>query len=210
MVTLYGKNGACSLSVHVLLNELNQPYDYVHAYDEKNAATAELKKLNPLGQIPVLVDGDLVLTEGAAIHTYLMEKTGSDLLPKSGAARAKAQQWLAFANSTMHPAYGRAFFLKYAGLEDGPVKEKALSFAVDKINALWAHVDAQLAKSKYVAGDHLTAADILLSVIANWSPNVSSDIKLGEHVKRLLKEISARPAYQKALAAEKVEYKAAA
>jgi len=209
MVKLYGKNGACSMAVHVLLNELGEKYEYVNAYDAHGKASDELKALNPLGQIPVLVDGDLTLTEGAAIINYLLDKHESPMLPKSGSGRAKALQWLAFANATMHPAYGRAFFLKGA-LGEGAEKEKALKIAAEKINVLWALVDARLAKQKYVAGEQFSAADILLTVIANWTSNVPGTITFGEHVKRLLKEVSARPAYQKTLTAEHVEYKAAA
>jgi glutathione S-transferase len=50
----------------------------------------------------------------------------------------------------------------------------------------------------------------MLTVIANWSGNMPKPVMLGANVKRLLKTISAMPSYQKALAAEQVEYKAAA
>lgn len=210
MYTLYAMPGTCSMAVHVLLNELNQSVEYRNVSEKDGAANrAEFLKLNPAGQVPVLVDDGHAMAEGGAILSYLMDKHQSPLLPKSGAARATALQWLMFANATMHPAYGRVFFLK-RNLEDGATKDKLMAIAVQKINDLWAILDERLAKNPYVCGDALSAADILLTVIANWSHNVPQPVMLGANVKRLLKEISSRPSYQKALAAEKVEYKAAA
>ena len=209
MVTLYGKNGACSTAVHVLLNDLNQPLNYVSGFDTNHKATDELKKLNPVGQIPVLVDGDIVMTEGGAIMSYLMDKHESPMLPKSGAGRAAALQWLAFANATMHPAYGRVFFLK-ANLGAEAATSELMNVSVKKINELWAIVDARLAKLPYVCGAQISAVDILLTVVANWTGSVPQPVTFGENVKRLLKEVSTRPAYQQALNAEGVEYKAVA
>jgi glutathione S-transferase len=52
--------------------------------------------------------------------------------------------------------------------------------------------------------------DILMAVIANWSAYFPGQITIGPNVKRVLKDVIARPAYQQAMAAEQVEYKAAA
>ncbi|MBY0407817.1 MAG: hypothetical protein K2Q01_08995, partial [Rickettsiales bacterium] len=78
-----------------------------------------------------------------------------------------------------------------------------------QINKLWKEVDEKLAKSKYIAGENLTVADILLTVIANWS-GYFPGITLGTNLKRLLKEVSSMPNYQKAMKEEQIEYKAAA
>ncbi len=81
---------------------------------------------------------------------------------------------------------------------------------LEQINKLWADVDAQLAKTPYVCGKEMTAADILLTVIANWGATFPAKVTMGGNVKRLITEVSQRPSYQKALKAEEVEYKAAA
>jgi glutathione S-transferase len=70
-------------------------------------------------------------------------------------------------------------------------------------------VETRLSQSPYLAGDSVTAGDILLTVIGNWSANFPT-VKIGPNTKKLFKTIITRPAYQKALAAEKVEYKVAA
>lgn len=211
MYTLYGMTGSCSMAVHVVLHELDQPVNVVDVrVPAGQPRPAEFMKINPRGNVPVLVDGETVMREGGAIISYLLDKHDSPMLPKSGHARARALEWLMFANATMHPAYGRVFFLLGA-MKDSPAKEEILAVALEKIDALWADVDARLGESPYVAGGECSAADILLSVIANWGQDsFAKKLTFGPNVKRMLKAVSSRPAYQKALAEENVTYKAAA
>ena len=207
MYKLYYSPGACSMAIHVALNECDQPVtlEKTDLMSGQNQSP-EYLKLNPRGQVPVLVDGDQPIREGAAILLYILEKHNSPLLPKSGKERTEALEWLMFANATLHPAYSRAFFLKRNGMTEGAVMDAAIA----NINKLWAEVDARLASRPYICGEHISIADILLTVIANWSGSMPQPIALGANTKRLLKNVSTRPAYQKALAAEHVEYKAAA
>jgi glutathione S-transferase len=205
MYKLYYSPGTCSMAVHVALNEINQPVTLEKVDIHGAQKPAELLAVNPRGQVPVLVDGDITIREGAAILTYLLEKHDSALLPKSGKEHALALEWMMFANATMHPAYSRCFFLK-----KNKADEALLNTATDMLNKLWTDVDQRLASNKYVCGDKMTIGDILLTVYANWSGNVAGTVVLGPNVKRLLKEVSARSAYKKALQEEQVEYKAAA
>lgn len=211
MYTLYYSQGACSMAPHVVLNELNVPFklENANAPDTKTRS-AEFLKINPRGAVPVLSDDGFIIREGAAILIYLLDKHKNPLLPASGKERGAALEWLCFANSTMHPAYSKAFSVGRVS-DDKAIQDVLYKSAFEGINKLWADVDAHLAKSKYTSGDNATVADILLTVIANWNGYFPAGaITLGNNVKRLLKDISSRPAYQKALAAEQVEYKAAA
>lgn len=210
MYQLYYSPGACSMAVHVILNELNVPYT-AHKVSISNGDNRkpEFLKLNPRGQVPVLVDGDQVIREGAAMILDLLEKHNSPLLPRSGKERAVALEWLMFANATLHPAYSKAFFIM-KNVTDKGQQEQLFKVALQQINSLWAELDARLAKSKYICGDKLTSADILCTVFANWGSSFPAQPTLGANVKRLIKEISTMPSYQKALKAEEVEYKAAA
>lgn len=202
MYTLYYKPGACSMAVHVVLNELNVPFETVKQTELKDP---EFLKLNPRGQIPLLlVDGEPV-KEGAAIITWLIDEHGSSLLPKSGIARAKALEWLMWGNASLHPACAKVFGLAKMTLDEKTKTELGKTYTA-QIQSLWDEAEVRLAKTKYLAGDSVTAADILVTVIANWGLPVT----LGPNVKRLITEISQRPAYQKALKTEEIEYKAAA
>ncbi len=206
MYTLYYMPGACSMAVHVLLNELGQEVKLVNAAGDPRPA--DLLKINPRGNVPTLCDDDFVIREGAAQMIYLMDKHMSPLLPRSGKERAAALEWLMFCNATLHPAYGRAFFAMKNFT--GDVQDKVLTAAAENINKLWADVETRLSESPYLAGKDVTMADMLLTVIANWSGNIAKPIQFGPNTKKLFKAMIARPSYQKALQTEKVEYKAAA
>lgn len=209
MYTLFFSPGACSMAVHVALKETGAKYELTQVALHGPSKNADLLKVNPRHQVPVLVDGDLVVREGAAILIYLLEKENSPLLPKSGPARARALEWLCFGNASLHPAYSMAF--GRAGVSEDPkIQEAVGKAACAKIQKLWDDAEAHLANNKYLAGDQLTIGDILMAVIANWSPKMPVAINLGPNVKRVLKDVIARPSYQEALQSEQVEYKAAA
>ncbi len=205
MYQLFYSPGACSLAVHVALIEVGAQYELLKAADHGEA----FKKANPSAAVPTLVVDGKPLLEGAAILTYICENAHSPLLPSSGWDRAKALQWLAFANSTMHPRYGALFgHMKAFGAE----AKNAPMYAVleGKIQDAWDLVEAELQGKDYLLGSQITVGDILLAVIANWTPKVTDKVSFGERTKAYLKRITARPSFQQALAAEQVEYKAAA
>ncbi len=210
MYTLYCSPGSCSMAVHVALNECNQPVK-LEKLDMMagQQRSPEFLKVNSRGQVPVLLDDDFSIREGAAILMYVLDKHSSALLPKSGKERATALEWLMFCNATLHPAYSRMFFLKKNGADDA-TKASLQDTGAAMINKLWANVEDRLSQTTYLAGEQVTIADILLTVIANWSGNVGRPITIGPKAKKLFQTIIARPAYKKALDEEQVEYKAAA
>lgn len=206
MYTLYYSPGACSLAIHVLLNELDAPFTLqdVSIREGKNR-TPEFLALNPRGQVPVLVDDGLVLRECAAILLYLIEKHASPLLPLSGKARSEHMEWLMFANATLHPACARIFFL-LRNATDGAEKNALIHVALQHVRKLWAEVEARLESYPFVSGNSPGPADILLTVIANWT--LPETIAFGHRTQTLLKSMTSRPSFQKALETEGVTYKA--
>ncbi len=205
MYKLYYSPGACSLAIHALLLESGQPFEAINKND-----VADFSAVTPLGAVPVLDTGNEIIREGAAQALYLIEKHNIDLLPAAGApGRAKALEWLLFANATVHPAYSKLFFASRA-IEDETARRKALEAGAASLDKLWSLVDAELGTSRYVLGDKLSIVDIMLAVYANWAGYFDFDIPLGGNVKRLIREVSHQPSFRKALEAEGVEYKAAA
>jgi len=200
---LFYKVGACSLAVHVVLNEIGAPYT-LSPYDIKEP-DSKLLKVNPRGQVPTLVVDGEPITEGAAILSWLADTHKSPLLPAEGIARAKALQWLAFFNSSMHPLYSRFFHggEPFAQSEWGKGAQQSLQ-------KLWDLVEAQLGKSKYIAGDEITLGDILGTVVGSWTPHIATTITLGEKTKAWMKEVASRPTYKEAQHAEKPQKASAA
>lgn len=202
MYTLYYKPGSCSMAIHVVLNELAVPFNAVKQDDLKEP---EFLKLNPRGQVPLLLVDNVPVKEGAAILLYLLDTHQSSLMPKSGLERAKALEWLMWCNASLHPACGKMFWLNKLTL-DKATKDELSKSIIAQVQSLWDEAEARLTSSQYLAGESVSVADILMAVIANWGLPVT----LGPNVKRVLKDVIARPAYKAALEAEHVEYKAAA
>lgn len=208
MYTLFYSPGACSMAVHAILNELGQQVKLENtSIPEGKNRSPEFLKYNPRGQVPVLLDGEQVLREGAAIILHICEKHNSPLVPAKGEARDVAIEWLMFCNATLHPAYSRGFFLM-RNAKDEALKKELLGVVAANINKLWEEVEERLEKNQYLCGNEVTAADILLTVIANWSWRFDG-IKIGARTKQLFSRVIARPAYAEALKLENVEYKAA-
>lgn len=210
MYTLYYIPGSCSMAVHVALLEISVPFKLENvSVPTGQPRPAHYLKINPRGSVPTLVMDDFAIREGMAILTFLLDTHLSPLLPRDGHARALALEWLAFANATLHPAYGTLFMMhKELGEEaaQNPLYEKG----VQKIQRLWDDVEQRLNQSEYLAGGQCSIADILITVIANWTFNLKKSVTFGDKTKALLRRVIARPAYQKAITVEQVTYKAAA
>ena len=97
----YAPSGNC-YKVRMLLSRLNKPCQRIEM-DIRNGATRtdDFLKLNPNGRVPVLVDGDVVLTESNAILWYLGRD--SDLLPDDVLSQARILQWMFFEQYSHEP-----------------------------------------------------------------------------------------------------------
>lgn len=197
MYKLYYKQGTCSLAPHALLNFLEQKYELIDASKVDN-----FKSISPTGAVPCLVDGNTTITEGAAIALYLMEKHNSPMLPKDNLTQiATYNRWMLFANATVHPLYSRLFFLMKNGKN-----ENLMNATFNQINEMWKIVEDQLTKNKFMTGNEVAMADIFLTVYANWNHFFGDSIKMGPNAIRMVKEVAAKPAFQKALEEEKLKF----
>jgi glutathione S-transferase len=159
--------------------------------------------LHPRGKIPVLVDGDLVVSESAAIVTYLAETYGSDanpLIPAAYGARAKYFEWMSFISMELdatslyvlrrhvdlHETYGEA----------PAANDTAREYFLRMIQSV---VPALPSEGNFLLGHAFSGADILMLSCLNFSDRY--DIALPAEVAAYRERVSARPAYQAALEA---------
>jgi glutathione S-transferase len=196
------------MAVHVALEELGLSYE-TEMIDIKNGDNRkeDYLKINPRGQVAALQTDEGIVTENAAIMIYLSDKHKGDLIPAEGHARAIALQWLMFANSGLHGAYGRVMFLKKNDCPDQGVMDAALKAVQDQ----WDEIERHLTScgTEYLAGNDVTAGDIYVTVVANWD-FLPKKPDFGPKTKALLEKVSARPSFKTVLMTEDVEYKAAA
>lgn len=209
MYTLHYLPSACSLATQVILRELKQPVRLVHKQN-----TPDFSALNPVGAVPVLEDDGRILREGVAIILHLLEKHNNVLIPTVPEAKSQAIENILFANATMHPAYGRLFFIA-EHLTDGPEKDKAFNAAAKAINHLWGVVEQKLSGANptekgFLGGSTVSPADILLTVYSRWGGFFPVDIQMGEKSTHMVNAVMQLESFQQSLQAEEDAEKAGA
>lgn len=205
MYKLYFMPGACSMAVHVALNEINVPFEIENVKNSDGSRPKHFLEINSRGNVPVLTFDKFVLREGAAILIYLLDNHQNNLLPRSGLERAVVLEWLAFANSSLHPAYSRLFAMHRILADEAP-KNKMYDATINLIQKHWDDIELSIANKKYLCSDQCSISDILITVIANWSFSFAKPIKFGNKTKQLLTNVTSRPSYNKALEVEGIKY----
>ena len=191
MLTLYYHPFSRAAGVLWPLEEVGEPYELKFVDIAKGEQKApELVALNPMGKIPVLVDGDAVLTEAAAIALYLADRYASGrLAPRlDDPKRGTYLRWSLFAPSVIEPGA----MAKMQGWQFKPGQAGWGSF-----DEMLTAIDQALTGRDYLLGDTFSMADVIFGGTLRYmlrfkllpaSPTVSA------YVERL----SARPACQKA------------
>ncbi|MDS4028352.1 MAG: glutathione S-transferase family protein [Candidatus Contendobacter sp.] len=206
MLTVYGCANTRSSRVLWALEEAGAEYEYV-AIDLRAGAgwKPEYLALNPGGKVPTLVDGGLVLTESAAICTYIGDRfPASRLTPPVGSPeRAHYDQWCYFALSELEqPLWTLAkhlFALPERRRVPAVLDTARWEFAVAvKILALG------LGQREFIVGDHFTAADILMAHTLAWASAFKLPLE-HDHLVTYTERLLARPAWARVQKRERAE-----
>jgi GST-like protein len=173
---LYGSRNSGSAAVEAALEMARNPYRIVTASTwEPKSARAELKRVNPLQQIPTLVCPDgTVLSESAAILIHLgLSHPRAGLLPQDSAERARALRALVFIAANCYSAIGIIDYPeRWLGKGDDAANEQLRKGARKRLHAMWtlfADTFATDVDSGFLFGDAPGAADILAAVVSRWS-----------------------------------------
>lgn len=205
MMKFFYSPGACSLASHIILEELQLPYEAIRIdlRSGQNKA-AEFLAVNPNGVVPALTlkDGS-VLTENIAILLYLAEqKPEADLVPAAGTlARARCYEWLSFINSDLHKAFVPLFRPeRFAISEQG--KQEVVEQARKKVIEVISLTEAKLSGKAFALGEKFSICDAYLWVVFQWAKHLKFDISLWPSYAQLVERLAARPAVQSALTKE--------
>jgi glutathione S-transferase len=157
-ITLHGtKLSGHAHRVELLLRMLGLDYTFADA-PRPSRASPEFLALNPLAQIPVLQDGDLVLADSNAILVYLAKRydSGRTWLPEDPADAAIVQRWLSIAAGEV--AFGPALARSIAVWDFPAGADKTRAKAVTE--RLFGFMQDHLADRRFLAADHPTIADL--------------------------------------------------
>jgi len=198
---LYYSPGACSLSDHIVLEWIGQPYEAVRLSREQRQ-TPEYLAINPAGAVPAFEEDGWVLTQNAAILNYLADRFPEVRLGGDGSLRGRADvnKWLAMANADIHPAF-HPLFGAPAYLEDPVLIERSKQAARDKLRVLFERVDRQLAGRDWITGSR-SIADPYLFVVTRWALAMDVDLSGLDNLHRFFNHMLADPGVQRALQQE--------
>ncbi len=174
--------------VGLMLDALGLVWRFANAPKDVRASPAFLA-LNPLGQIPVLQDGDLVLADSNAILVYLARRyaPAAGWLPQEPVAAARVQRWLSIAaGEVMHgPAIARMIVL--FDLPDDPARAARIAARV------LAFMDDHLADRAFLAADHVTVADLACYSYVAHAPDGGVALEPYPAVRAWLARVEAQP-----------------
>jgi glutathione S-transferase len=183
--------------IRFALNELGVECETVPVdLTKREQRTPEFLALNPVGRVPVLVDGDLVLWESHAILAYLGEKTGK-LWPASMAGRADALRWLFYLTSTVSPPTTEVVFNRIAvRLTGGTPDEAAIARGEKNLADPLRIVHQHLATHKWMLGNDFSLVDCDYGPTFNVLDRAAFSFKEYPKIAAYVEAIRARPAWQ--------------
>ncbi|MGH8148124.1 MAG: glutathione S-transferase family protein, partial [Rhodanobacteraceae bacterium] len=167
---VYGRPPSRVLRALWLLNELGIEYELVPINPGgEEARSPEFLALNPTGKVPVLVDGDVVLTESAAIQLYLAEKfPKAGLIPQDVAERGQMYRWIFFLVTEIEQPLWRIARNMMIYPEDKRMPAD-IEMAIGECKAMLAVLEKHMHGRKYLVGDRLSVADLNAAYTLDWA-----------------------------------------
>ncbi|WP_116522773.1 glutathione transferase GstA [Achromobacter insuavis] len=196
---LYYAPGTCSLSPHIVLRELDLPFDLIRV-DNRAKRTEDGRDflaINPKGYVAALeIDGGQVLTEGPAISQYLADlRPEAGLAPPAGSwARSQLHEWLNFISAEIHGGFGPLF--------NRDLPEAARAWWQARLEKRLDYVATALRERQALVQDRYGLADIYLYAVLLWAPQLGVDLARWPALVAFQRRIESRPAVQATLAAE--------
>lgn len=152
--------------------------------------TPDFLLLNPFGQVPVLVDGDVVVPDSNAILVYVAKTLGrTDWLPEDALAAARVQRWLSVAAGPIAfgPAAARLITVFGARFDTAEVIARA--------HQILGRIEAELDGRDWIAADHPTIADVALYSYVAAAPEGNVDLGPYSEIRAWLGRIEALPGF---------------
>ncbi|MCC8943310.1 Disulfide-bond oxidoreductase YfcG [Bradyrhizobium ivorense] len=198
MLKFYFNGAPNPMKVALFLEESGLPFEAIPVDTRKGEQFApDFLKVNPNGKVPAIDDDGILVFDSNAILLYLAEEHGKFLPANTPANRAATLSWLMFIATGLGPYSGQAVHFKHFAPKDLDYAHNRYQYEAHRHYKI---LDDHLAKSRYMVGDAYSIVDM-----AFWGWVRMGTFILGEegfakypNVKRLLDEISARPAAARA------------
>ena len=209
-LTLYFGPGACSFIPHVMLEASGHAYEphlvKLHKGEQRDA---EFLKLNPNGQVPVLVHDGQAITQIVAIALHLDGLfPDKGFLPAKGLARTRALELLAWMNNTMHATFTHVFMPgKFTSDEAAQASIKATAQAqyAKLLSRLQEQVDERLSSGQpWLAGDHIGPLDAYVLTLLRWGTIAGINPEHYPTMWAFVQRVAAEPAVARVIERERL------
>jgi glutathione S-transferase len=208
---LYFAPGACSFVPHALLETTGAPFEPVLVKLHKGEnLSPDYKAINPRSQVPVLVDGNEVITQILAIVSWLDHRFPQcNFLPREPLARVRTLEMLAWMNNTVHPTFTHVFMPhKFAGSPEAQAEIKAFNTAsygamLGELEAL--AVDASAQGRPYLGGAQFGPLDAYALTLLRWGGFAGHDPQGFPALWAQVQHVAALPAVARAIERERLQ-----
>ncbi|MFN4202078.1 MAG: glutathione S-transferase family protein [Tabrizicola sp.] len=217
MPTLYGVFRSRASRPIWLLYELNEAFEHVpviQAYRlprasapdaPLNTASPAFLKINPQGQIPAYVEGDLVLTESLSITNHIARTRGGMLGPRTAAEAALIDQWTLLAVTAIETPALEILNVQGAGGDKTAEGQAAIGINAGKLRRPLHRLESHLSSHGYLLGDRFTVADINLAECLRYAQGHPTLLGEFPAVKAWLERCQSREAFKRMWAARMAE-----
>lgn len=196
---LFYAQGACSMAVHIALNEAGLEFD-LEKVDLKTKITEtglDFLSINPKGYVPcLLLDNGEYLTEVGTLLQYIADSTpAANLLPATGEmARYRVLELVNYISTELHKNFGP--------LINPAISDEARKIQIDLIGRRLGLLDTHLAERTFLVGEHFTIADAYLTTVLGWASFVKLDLAPWENLGAYAGRAMSRPAVISTLRSE--------
>ncbi|WP_128253493.1 glutathione S-transferase family protein [Falsirhodobacter deserti] len=217
MLTIYGVYRSRTSRPLWLLDEIGMNFNHlpvIQAYRLPDASAAdapfntrseEFLVLNPLGQIPVMEDDGLVLTESLAITQHLARKYGGMLGPQNAAEEALIGQWSLTAATAVEGCALEILQTLANGGADTPEGQAQISICAEKLRRPFAVLERHLGGHEWLVGDRFTVADLNMAECIRYAQGVPALIAEFPKLQRWLLRCQDRDAFKAMMTAREAE-----
>ena len=194
-LTLYTNPHSRGTNVRWMLEECGADYDTVGVRFGAEMKAPAYRAINPMGKVPALTHGDTILTETAAILTWLAEHyPDKALIPPAGSdARGEYYRWLCFA---LHLEYAAVDRMR--AIENSAELRTAIGYG--DFDTAFAVLKARLQDRAHIVGEHFTALDLYYSGLLQWLIQRAQVLPAERVYLDYMNRHLARPAHQRAVA----------
>jgi glutathione S-transferase len=205
MITLYHCHAARSFRPLWMMEELGLSYDLRMLPFPPRVFAKEYLALNPLGTIPLFIDGETRMTESSGICHYLGTRYGptSLLVGPDEPAFGAFLNWMYFSDATL--TFPQTLVLRYSQLE--PEERRNPQVAGDYSKWFFGRlraVEAATASTETLCAGRFTAADIVIGYALRLAENIGLAANFGPNVAAYWQRLQARDGFKRAVVAESV------